>query len=382
MSKHFYIGSQRIASQLCSSGSMGDITKNPTTTAKAAASTVNFGTKYADLASKVKARYDSLGVAYHGRDNGGVGFWAYSAPINETDQYYYHPDHLGSSSLITNLGGELVQHIEYVPFGEVFVEERTSTWGTPYKFTGKELDEETGMYYHGARYLNPRESIWLSVDPLAEKYPGVSSYVYCMNNPVRFIDPNGQEVFAMNKEAKQNLRNTLTKNEAKYLRFKKDGQLDTKRLNKSKSTSENMTALKAEANSEIKYRYMVTDKDHAGKSFSEEKGKMYRGVTEFPDAQENPSPNNDVWILTSKFASNKLQARNTAHEGYGHAHMYEITRDVIKSSHTYKNEGSSEWDDELKMRIPVTMKVPTNQPLENLIKNVEKEAIDNYESRY
>lgn len=62
---------------------------------------------------------------------------------------------------------------------------------TPYKFNGKELDEETGLYYYGARYYDPRISIWYSIDPLAEKYPNVSPYAYCLNNPVRFIDPTG-----------------------------------------------------------------------------------------------------------------------------------------------------------------------------------------------
>ena len=61
-------------------------------------------------------------------------------------QFYYHPDHLGSSSYITNLDGEVVQHIEYVPFGEVFIEERNNIWNTPYLFNAKEFDEETGLY--------------------------------------------------------------------------------------------------------------------------------------------------------------------------------------------------------------------------------------------
>ena len=76
---------------------------------------------------------------------------------------------MGSSSNITNLGGEIVQHVEYVPFGEVFIEERNNSWNTPYLFNGKELDEETGLYYYGARYYNPRESIFLSVDQMFEK---------------------------------------------------------------------------------------------------------------------------------------------------------------------------------------------------------------------
>ena len=109
----------------------------------------------------------------------------------EKMQFYYHPDHLGSSSYITNLDGEVSQHIEYVPFGEVFIEERNNTWNTPYLFNAKELDEETGMYYYGARYYEPRLSLWMSVNPLTEKSPNVSAYVYCFGNPLKYIDPIG-----------------------------------------------------------------------------------------------------------------------------------------------------------------------------------------------
>lgn len=101
---------------------------------------------------------------------------------------------MGSSSLITNLDGNIVQHIEYVPFGEVFIEERNNTWNTPYKFNAKELDAETGLYYYGARYYDPRTSVWLSVDPLAEKYPNISSYVYCADNPLKYKDPDGRVI--------------------------------------------------------------------------------------------------------------------------------------------------------------------------------------------
>ena len=111
----------------------------------------------------------------------------------EKMQFYYHPDHLGSSSYITNLDGEVSQHIEYVPFGEVFIEERNNTWNTPYLFNAKELDEETGLYYYGARYMDPKISMWLGVDPLMEKYPSVTGYCYTMDNPIRFIDPDGRD---------------------------------------------------------------------------------------------------------------------------------------------------------------------------------------------
>ena len=73
-------------------------------------------------------------------------------------QYYYHSDHLGSASLISDYKGDEYQRIEYTAYGETWVEKTTNTgleW-LPYKFTAKELDEETGLYYYGARWGCPR----------------------------------------------------------------------------------------------------------------------------------------------------------------------------------------------------------------------------------
>ncbi|MFV0291573.1 MAG: RHS repeat-associated core domain-containing protein [Mangrovibacterium sp.] len=122
-------------------------------------------------------------------------------------QYYYHPNYLGSASYITNLDGEVVQHVEYVPFGEVFIEERNNTWNTPFLFNGKELDEETGLYYYGARYYNPRVSLWYGVDPLAEKRSNMSPYNYCSWNPIVKIDPNGMDEWELDK--KGNITNRI-----------------------------------------------------------------------------------------------------------------------------------------------------------------------------
>src|SRR5690554_122198 len=99
-----------------------------------------------------------------------------------------HPDHLGSSSYITNLAGEINQHMEYLPFGELLVEEHLSSYNSPFKFSALELDNETGNYYASNRYYNPKWSIWLSVDPLANFYPGFSPYIYTYNNPIRWRD--------------------------------------------------------------------------------------------------------------------------------------------------------------------------------------------------
>ncbi|MEE3486294.1 MAG: RHS repeat-associated core domain-containing protein, partial [Bacteroidales bacterium] len=89
--------------------------------------------------------------------------------------------------------GEVTQNVAYIPYGEVFVEQRNGTWNTPYLFNAKELDEETGLYYYGARYLDPTGTRWLSVDPLFEKYVGMTPYGYCAGNPVAIVDVDGND---------------------------------------------------------------------------------------------------------------------------------------------------------------------------------------------
>ncbi|GEM59243.1 hypothetical protein B0A78_12865 [Flavobacterium columnare NBRC 100251 = ATCC 23463] len=106
---------------------------------------------------------------------------------------FTHSDHLGSTSYISTLNGQLSQHVEYIAFGEVLFEEHSSSFSMPYLFNGKELDRETNLTYFGARYLDMKTSLWLSIDPLAEKFPNISPYVYCFNNPIRFTDLDGRE---------------------------------------------------------------------------------------------------------------------------------------------------------------------------------------------
>lgn len=148
--------------------------------------------------------YTKFQLPYNGLNNDDIipGFqpaqMSLASTASSTDNYeeysyYIHSDHLGSTSYITDSDGEVSQHVEYVPFGEVFIEELSSSakLNTPYLFNGKELDEETGLYYYGARYYDPRISLWLSTDPIKLKYPNVSTYCYTFNNPIKFIDLEG-----------------------------------------------------------------------------------------------------------------------------------------------------------------------------------------------
>ena len=172
-------------------------------------------------------------------------------------RYYYHSDHLGSVQFVTDWKGRQYEHIEYTPYGELWtyksktamlflttynnflakqpaglIEEVAAGLDKlPFRFTGKELDEETGLYYYVARYLDPKYSRWLSGDPALGEYipqapvndeakkhnenlPGMGGVYNTVNlhvyhyagysqrsfelyNPVKYIDPDGKSVEAV-----------------------------------------------------------------------------------------------------------------------------------------------------------------------------------------
>ena len=92
---------------------------------------------------------------------------------------------------------------------------------TPFTFSAKEKDSETGFSYFGSRYYNSDLSIWLSVDPMSDKYPSLSPYVYCANNPIKLVDPNGEEIGDPLKKMK--VRRNSTSNTFGLVRKNKNG---------------------------------------------------------------------------------------------------------------------------------------------------------------
>ena len=114
----------------------------------------------------------------------------------EPDLFFYHPDHLGSTGMVTDNSSNITQGMLYAPFGEIISDYNPTFHDSPmpnYAFNAKELDEENGMYYYSARYYAP--PTFISRDPMFEKYPSISPYTYCGNNPIILIDPNGEDWF-------------------------------------------------------------------------------------------------------------------------------------------------------------------------------------------
>ena len=132
----------------------------------------------------------------------------------QQNTYWYHADHLGSTNWVTDYQGEGYEHFAYTPYGESWVSENLDNdlFSMTHRFTGQELDPETGLYAFPARNYDPRTSRWLSVDPALQEYlpnPGqgpedlvgmggvfnyanLAVYHYGGNNPLKYVDPTGE----------------------------------------------------------------------------------------------------------------------------------------------------------------------------------------------
>jgi RHS repeat-associated protein len=111
---------------------------------------------------------------------------------------YFHSDHLGSARLVTDSSGQPAFEGDYKPFGE----EASATGSEKYAFTGQYNEAEIGLYYFGARWYDASLGRFISEDPLKGSMISPQSqnpYVYCMNNPLRYIDPSGMSDMNVNQ---------------------------------------------------------------------------------------------------------------------------------------------------------------------------------------
>ncbi len=105
---------------------------------------------------------------------------------------YYHSDHLGSSNVITDATGAQAGLTEFTPYGSTF--KQTGTYDPRHKFTGKELDASTGLYFYGARYYDPQLGRFTTPDSIVQSPYSpqtLNRYSYCSNNPINYVDPTG-----------------------------------------------------------------------------------------------------------------------------------------------------------------------------------------------
>ena len=184
--KHYYNGSERIASRL-GENTVPIATNN------------NDRLGFRIMQADEQARADLLELVEAGDvpiETPSVDVTVLQPTGTASDIFYYHMNHLGSTAFVTDQNQNVTQGFLYAPFGEITTE-YAPLWqnGTlpKYAFNAKELDEETGMYYYEARYYKP--PVFTSRDPMFEKYFWITPYGYCANNPVKYVDPDGEKIW-------------------------------------------------------------------------------------------------------------------------------------------------------------------------------------------
>ena len=130
--------------------------------------------------------------------------------------------------------------------------------GENFTFSAKEKDAESGLSYFGARYYNSDLSIWLSVDQMADKYPSLSPYVYCADNPIKLVDPNGEEVWITGDAWELAFRQLQNSTNLKLTRDDKTGKIFCTGTALTESDSKLQEAL---VNTNIHVKIFATDID-------------------------------------------------------------------------------------------------------------------------
>ena len=137
-------------------------------------------------------------------------------------------DHLGNIRVTIDDENNVVGYDDYYPFGLQMPERCMNNANSSdiYKFTGKERDDETGWDYFGARYYDAEIGRFLTIDRFADKYPSLTPYHYAANNPLKFIDINGDTVIFHDENAEKRHEEYYN---AKYTEGKKKGQYKNKK---------------------------------------------------------------------------------------------------------------------------------------------------------
>jgi len=212
-------------------------------------------------------------------------------------------------------------------------------------------------------------------DPLYVKYQDLSPWSHCAANPLNIIDPSGCFVIA-DKWCQEGIKDGLSEEECNYVDFKENGMIDVERIQQCESTSDNFIALRTLASSDRNYIFKGAFEVQVGNDIrsmiNDEESQLF-GQTLMPDVDQAPSPDDNVYIYTSLTNTYLKRASNIAHEAYGHACFYELSR-TDKSYDPLHRFGDPIYDKE----SGALLFRETNFKLKEQIDKVERRAINNY----
>ena len=166
--------------------------------------------------------------------------------------HYFDRDHQGNVRAVVGTAGTVEQIMNYYPFGAPYCDNTALNPDLqPYKYNGKEFETMHGRnaYDYGARFYDPLLPTWDRMDPLCEKYYHISPYAYCANDPVNFIDNDGEKVLPSSLKEMVMIQNTLPQDARDYVRLDASGFIDVERLNMYTGNSLNFENLRELCNS-------------------------------------------------------------------------------------------------------------------------------------
>jgi len=143
----------------------------------------------------------------------------------EEKTYYLHKDLQGSTNIATDRTGKVFQHHEYFPTGEVWIDEASTVFRTPYQFGGGYTDEDHDLINFGQRWYAPGTQSFMSVDPILTQDPGAIvdapelrlSYAYARNNPLSYVDSSGQKFTPVQWNKVDDIKATLKLDDNKFV---------------------------------------------------------------------------------------------------------------------------------------------------------------------
>ena len=307
---------------------------------------------------------------------------------NRRPYEFFAKDHLGNVRVVFrpySRSAMRVQEVHYYPFGlPMPYTHYASSSSTPNRllYNSKELlNYLPGLrwYDYGARFYDPELGRFHTQDRFSEKYLNMTPYQYAANNPIRYIDVNGDSIRANQAEAQQMITNTLTKEDAEYVQFDENGNINLELLNSHSSESGNYYSLLGLANAETVINVSLDDHfdyvdengvagtsemsyQPAGTMEPDVNGETMNGTTTgeagllgktlFPDLKgKQNSPDGTIRVVVNKNLSEAARAEIYSHEANGHAYIYVTTGgDRERASHNVTT-GWKEQNKELSKRI-------------------------------
>ena len=183
---------------------------------------------------------------------------------------FFLRDHLGSVRAVVSETGAVQQMNHYFPYGDLFPNTSNGNNGNRYKYTGKESGDEIGLYDFSARFLHIHFGRFTTIDPLAEKYPGISPYAYCNGNPVNYVDPDGKYFEGVNDKRALRMQRKLerraqklSKQAERLKRRNKDAEDLIERAMELRKSAQDIRDMRGDVDTEYRFIRSKTSETYA-----------------------------------------------------------------------------------------------------------------------